>query len=334
MDMNLSDAQVTVVITPRDRYSGIIECINNLYKVTTQPFYLKVLDLEYPKALKQAIVDRLKDEPNAEILEYGRIIPMEALKRVRDSITTPYTMMLDNDSNVTEGWCEPLLETARAENAAIVNPLTLEKEGVDEGADLRNHLYTNEIRVVNVDGEDYLIEDKHYRRALPQDIPDKVAPSEMFELHGVLFDTEILKTIEMPQMVIREHIDIGIQIKKMGRKILTQPKSVVIFDNLGTRMEFDDMAFFFFRWDKKLTWESSRLFEERWGYKFYAEQAMYHWVFRRKIFLFCRWLHLPISTSNLITRVCAKVKTMIKPVWDPMKNPVEQSQNYYTAKGV
>ncbi|MEW9798974.1 glycosyltransferase family 2 protein [Alteromonas sp. CYL-A6] len=334
MDMNLANAQVTVVITPRDRYSGIIECIENLYKVTRQPFYLKVLDLDYPKALKKAIVAKLADLPNAEVLEYGKIIPMEALRNVRDSITTPYTMLLDNDSNVTEGWLEPLLETAKQEHAAIVNPLTLEKEGVDDGAELRNHLYTNEIRIINVEGEDYLIEDKHYRRALPEDIPNEVAPSEMFELHGVLFDTEVLKTIELPQMVIREHIDIGIQIKRMDRKILTQPKSVVIFDNLGTRMEFDDMAFFNFRWGKKLTWASSRLFEERWGYKFYAEQAMYHWVFRRKIFLFCRWLHLPISTSNLITRVFAKLKTMIKPVWDPVKNPIAQSQNYYSAKGI
>ena len=135
-------------------------------------------------------------------------------------------------------------------------------------------------------------------------------------------------------MVIREHIDIGIQAKNMNRKILTQPKSVVIFDNLGTRMEYSDMQFFFYRWGKKLTWQSSRLFEERWGYNFYAEEAMYHWVFRRRIFLYCRWLHLPISMANNITRVVAKVKTMIKPVWDPVKDPVGDSKNYFISQGM
>ena len=45
----------------------------------------------------------------------------------------------------------------------------------------------------------------------------------MFELHGVLFNTKILKEIELPQMVIREHIDIAIQLKKLGYKVYSQP---------------------------------------------------------------------------------------------------------------
>ncbi len=51
----MDNINVTVVITPRDRYSGVIECIENLYQVTTQPFYLKVLDLDYPQAIKKTI---------------------------------------------------------------------------------------------------------------------------------------------------------------------------------------------------------------------------------------------------------------------------------------
>jgi GT2 family glycosyltransferase len=328
----MENVKVTVVITPRDRYTLVIECIESLYALTPEPFDLKVLDLGYPKAIKKQLEQLLASKNNAEIYDYGRIIPMEAIRKVRDYITTPYTMFLDNDSNVTEGWLMPLIIAAKTEHAAIVNPLTLEKEGVDKGAALRSHLYTNEIRMVEIEGTDYLLEEKHLRRALPEDIPSDVVPSEMFELHGVLFDTEVLKTIELPQMVIREHIDIAIQVRKMGRKIITQPKSIIVFDNLGTRMHLCDMEYFFFRWGYKLTSQSSRLFEQRWGYNFYAEQAMYHWVFRRRIFLYCRWLHLPISVANNTTRVFAKIKTMIKPVWDPLKNPYEHSQNYFTSE--
>lgn len=317
----MTQASVTVVISPRDRYSGITECIENLYRCTPEPFILKVLDLGYPAQLKQQIRALLSDKTNAEVVELGLIIPMDALARVRSTITTPYTMLLDNDSNVTAGWLPPLLETAQNSGAAVVNPLTLEKEGVDEGATLRNHLYTNAIQVVEVEGEEYLIEHKSYRRALPQDIPQQVADSEMFELHGVLFLTKALQQIDLPSMVIREHIDIGIQLRKLGYKLLSQPKSVIIFDNLGTRMSWFDIQFFFFRWHPKLTYTSSRLFEQRWHYNFYAEQAMYHWVFRRKIFLVCRWLYLPISLSNKVVRALAKLKTMIKPVWNPLSDP-------------
>jgi hypothetical protein len=331
----MEDVKVTVVITPRDRYSGVIECIENLYKSTPEPFFLKVLDLEYPEKIKQQLVALLASKENAELIEMGLIIPIEAMRRVRDTITTPYVMFLDNDSNVTEGWLSPLLAVAETDaDIAIVNPLTLEKAGVDIGAPLRNHLFTNAITFLEIDGVDYLIEDKHFRRALPEDIPKNVVPSEMFELHGVLFNTKILQKIELPQMVIREHIDIAIQLKKLGYKVFSQPNSVVIFDNLGTRMELDDMKFFFFRWNKTLTWQASRLFEQRWGYNFYAEQAMYHWVFRRRVFLYCRWLHIPISLSNQITRVFAKIKTMIKPVWDPVKNPEKKAMNLFKNKNI
>jgi len=331
----MKDVKITVVITPRDRYSGVIECIENLYQLTSEPFFLKVLDLAYPKKIKRQLQTLLANKESAELIEMGLIIPMEAMSNIRDKITTPYVMFLDNDSNVTKDWLVPLLEVAESdENIAIVNPLTLEKAGVDIGAPLRSHLFTNEITFLEIEGTDYLIEEKHFRRALPEDIPKNVVPSEMFELHGVLFNTKILNEIELPKMVIREHIDIAIQLRKLGYKVYSQPNSVVLFDNLGTRMELDDMKFFFFRWDKTLTWQASRLFEQRWGYNFYAEQAMYHWVFRRRVFLYCRWLHIPISLSNQITRVFAKIKTLIKPVWDPMKDPVGNSKNYFNLKNI
>ena len=331
----MEDVKVTVVITPRDRYSGVIECIENLYKQTPEPFLLKVVNLAYPKEIERELIKLLATKDNAELIEMGLIIPMEAMRNVRDSITTPYVMFLDNDSNVTEGWLPPLLSIAESdEKIAIVNPLTLEKAGVDIGAPLRNHMFTNEITCLEVEGTDYLIEEKHYRRALPEEIPQEVVASEMFELHGVLFNTKILQEIELPQMVIREHIDIAIQLKKLGYKVFSQPSSIVIFDNLGTRMELADMKFFFFRWGKTLTWQSSRLFEQRWGYNFYSEQAMYHWVFRRKVFLYCRWLHIPISLANQVTRIFAKIKTLIKPVWDPVRNPSEKAVNLFESKKI
>ena len=131
----MEDVKVTVVITPRDRYSGVIECIENLYKQTPEPFLLKVVNLAYPKEIERELIQLLATKDNAELIEMGLIIPMEAMRNVRDSITTPYVMFLDNDSNVTEGWLPPLLSIAESdEKIAIVNPLTLEKAGVDIGA--------------------------------------------------------------------------------------------------------------------------------------------------------------------------------------------------------
>jgi len=208
------------------------------------------------------------------------------------------------------------------ENTVIVSPLILEKAGVDEGAALRNHLHSCDIRVISYDDQEYLIEDKKYRRVLPDELPIGVQSTDTFELHCVLFQTKHLQAIEIPQMVVREHIDIGLQTRAMGKSIVVQPDSIILFDNLGTRMNLIDMKYFFFRWNKRLSRESHYLFEKRWGYKFYAENAMYTWAFRRKIFLLARYVGMPISLANKISGLFKRI--FIKD-WDPIKDPVSSS---------
>src|SRR3546814_21074141 len=104
-------------------------------------------------------------------------------------------------------------------------------------------------------------------------------------------------------MVIREHLDISLQVAAMDRTMAVEPKSVVHFDNLGTRKKLPDMRFFFYRWGRKLTTPSSRLFERRWGYNFYSEPSMYNWGVRRKAFLVSRWLGALCSIAHRPTKV-------------------------------
>ncbi|TLU65778.1 glycosyltransferase family 2 protein [Thalassotalea litorea] len=319
---------VTIVISPRDRYSGVLECIRLVYKHTPMPFKLMVLDLGYPNGLRDQIEELLTPYDNARIMNLGLMTPMRAITKIRDRIDSEFTMLLDNDSQVTEGWLPPLLEVVKDDAVAVVNPLTLEKEGVDQGAMLRTHLYTNEIRSIDVSGVEYLIESKSFRRSLPEALPKEIRPSDMFELHGVLFRTSILQSLDIPDMVIREHIDIGLQLHRLGKLILSQPHSVVIFDNLGTRMELSDMRYFFHRWSKKRCWSSAREFERRWGLNFYSEDAMYLWVFRRRIFLICRWLYLPIPVANKITGAAARIYNWFNPINEPLKDPLEHSKRF------
>jgi hypothetical protein len=319
-------ASVTVLIVPRDRYTGVLECIDALYEHTDQAFKLIVADLEYPAALIEKVRARLAGVADAEVVSMGLITPMQALARLRDRLDSDVTVWVDNDSQVTAGWLPPLVETIEG-GAAIASPLILEKEGVDAGAPLRNHLYTSEIRVVQVDGRDYLIEDKKYRREVPERLPREQAEIETFELHGVAFRTSMLKEIEIPDMVVREHIDICMQLKARGERVVVEPRSVVLFDNLGTRMSRSDMRFFFFRWSRELAEKSHRNFEARWGYPFYSEQSMYNWAFRRKAFLLARWAGMPIPVANKMTGVA---KRLFCQDWDPLKDPTGASKHLYS----
>lgn len=319
--------RATIIITPRDRYTGIKQCVETVYDCTQEPIDLLVLDLGYPSRLLAETRQALAGHPNAEIVPLGRIIPMEAFARVRERIGTPYTVFLDNDSRVTPGWLPPLLQAAEA-GAAVVTPLTLEREGLDKGASLRNHIYTSELRVADVAGTPYLIEHKSFRREVPERIPKAPAPTDLFELHCVLFETAVLQSIDLPPMVIREHIDMAMQVHALGRRLMAEPRSVVIFDNLNQRMSLPDIRFFFYRWSGKLATRSSRLFEQRWGYNFYAERFMMNWIVRRKAYLLARYLGLPSAAAN---RVAGAVNRLFLRDWDPLKDPIGQSQRLYDA---
>ncbi len=299
-------ALTTVVISPRDRYSGLLECIEELYRCTPQPFELWVLDLDYPAEQMEPVRRLLDGRDGTRIFPMGLITPMDALREVRDQLHTPSVVLLDNDSRVTPGWLPPLV-AAMETGATVVSPLVLEREGVDDGAELRNHLHRGEIRVVEHAGTRYLIEHKSHRRTPLEQIPRDQSSTQTFELHCVLFASDTFKQIELPSMVVREHLDIALQVLLRGERMLVEPASQVIFDNLGTRMNMADMRFFFYRWQRRLTMQSANLFERRWGYRFYSEQAMYNWVFRRKTFLLARWLGLPIRLSNRVTSVAKRV---------------------------
>src|SRR5690606_18626341 len=237
------DPVVTIIITPRDRYSGLDECVEAVYRHTPQPFRLWIMDLDYPASVIAPVRERLRGRPEVRFFDIGLRTPMDALREVQPLVHTPAVVLLDNDSRVTEGWLAPLLG-ALGDGHAVVSPLILEREGVDRGAPLRNHLYTGELRVVDVGDTSYIFERKHFRRAEIADIPQRRSETGTFELHCVLFDGDVFRRIELPSMVIREHLDISLQVAAMGRTMVVEPRSVIHFDNLGTRMALSDMRFF------------------------------------------------------------------------------------------
>lgn len=325
------NARVTVVVTPRDRYSQLEQCIVDLYTFTNESlFELVILDLGYPERDLDCALEFLKDKENYRVASYGMMIPMAAMDIVRDDLDTEFVVFIDNDTRVRAGWLPPLLDAASATGAAVVSPVVLEAAGVDDGAELRTHLFTTQLKLVEVDRHPYLLEYKDYRRAPPETLPEVVTDTEAFELHCVMFRTDVLADLELPMITIREHLDIGLQLRAKGLRLVVQPSSRVLFDNLGTRAKLSDLRYFNLRWNAAITKASSRLFEKRWGYKFYSEEAIYVWASRRRRFLLLRWLHIPVHAANFFDRAWGGLRSRINPVWDPVASPEENSVSIYS----
>jgi hypothetical protein len=300
--------EVTIVVVPRDRFSSVIACAKSIIQHTPAPYRLVFLDFGYSKRIMTSL-QKLDGAVNLEIVPCGQTIPIEAFRKFLPRVETRYLTWIDNDTYVTEGWLEALLQR-RSQGARVILPMTLECEGLDH--DPRNipyrvHISHGELRQATVDGVDYVFDYKPYRRAAPNEVPQDPHVVDFFELHTFFAETAVLRKLDLPPMVVREHIDIGIQLHKLGIPIWCEPKSVVKFDNIHARPSLSDLRFFFFRWNERLINNSHDLFEARWGYRFYNEQFMKNWAFRRKVFSVARYLGLPQKPADFLSRVFNKL---------------------------
>lgn len=299
---------VTIVVVPRDRFSSVLDCAASILQHTPSPYRLVFLDFGYSKRTL-ARLRHLDTHGSVEIVRCGRTIPMEAFRDYLPRVETRYVAWVDNDTYVSAGWLEALLNRA-SQGARVILPLTLERDGLDvdpRNIPLRVHISHAELRRTTVDNVEYVFDHKPYRRAAPEDIPQEPHVVDFFELHTFFAETEVLRQLDLPPMVVREHIDIGIQLHKLGIPIWCEPTSVVHFDNIHERPSLADLKFFFFRWDERLINQSHELFAARWGYRFYNEQFMKNWAFRRKVFSVARYLGLPQKSADLLSRILNKL---------------------------
>jgi hypothetical protein len=196
---------------------------------------------------------------------------------------------------------------------------------------VRNHITHSELRRVDVAGRNYVFDHKPFRRADPKDIPPGPHAIDFFELHTFFAETNVLKQLDYPAMVVREHIDMGIQLHRLGIDVVCDTDARVHFDNIHQRPSLADLKFFFFRWDQKLIDQSHDLFEKRWGYRFYNERFLKNWAFRRKVFSAFRFLRLPAKYADLISR--AMVKLLCKGIPHELRpDPMSRSERVLIQK--
>lgn len=323
---------VTIVVVPRDRFGSVVECVQAIVDQTPAPYRIAVLDFGYSKKTLQSVRAVTGAIP-LDIVCCERTIPIIAFRDFLPGIKTKYVAWVDNDTSVTAGWMDALLRRA-AQGAKVIMPMTLEREGLDIDArhlSVRNHITHSELRRVNIGNRSYVFDYKPYRRADPKDIPPGPHIIDFFELHTFFAETGVLKQLEYPAMVVREHIDIGIQLNRLGIDVICDTDARVHFDNIHERPSLADLRFFFFRWDQRLIDQSHDLFEKRWGYRFYNERFMKNWAFRRKVFSVFRFLRFPGKYADLISRVM--VKLLCKPIpTDLRADPTARSERVLTHK--
>lgn len=260
---------VTIVVSPRERFSYTRESLESLYAHTTLPFHLVYVDGGSPAPVRQYLETQAAQRGFHLIRTDYYLAPNQARNLGLSQVQTPYVLFIDNDVVVTPGWCDRLLRCAEETQAAVVCPLTC----IGRPLHQKIHLAGGEARLVlelKGDQARYKVHEKHYfvNRSVA-DVQDQLRrrQCEFAEFHCMLVRTAVFEQtglLDERLRSTREHIDFCLTVTQAGGTIFCEPDSVVTYvpDILH---RWSDLSYFMLRWSDEWEEKSLKHFRKKWN---------------------------------------------------------------------
>lgn len=276
------DPLVTLIVTPRERFSQAIASLESICAHTSVPFRLLYVDVGSPPATLQKI-EALCAERKFELIRSDRhLIPNQARNLAIPRVTTRYTLFIDNEVMVSPDWLEPLLACAEETGASIVGPLLL--EGPPEKGVI--HVAGGEIQVLDQDGKRVIRDTYHFPQARLADVAGRLRRSttDLAEFHCMLVKTEIFRRLGLLDEALAFHaeLDLCMSVREAGGGIYLEPASRVSFP-IDAPFEEGDYAYYFRRWSDAWSAASHRRFYGKRNLSMDDEEFVGHLMWFKKI---------------------------------------------------
>jgi GT2 family glycosyltransferase len=258
------DGLVTIVVTPRDRYSAAVRSLTTLVENTKLPHRLIYVSGGDPPHVLGPLREMCRRQ-EYELIERPDYLGSNAARNLGLArVSTPYVVFVENDVVVEPGWLEALLACADDTGAAIVGPLILfgePEEGFSHSAggdfthrDEGGHLVLVENhRLTNVDLQAKLVTLRRSR-------------CDFVEFHCVLVRRSLFDRIGWLDEAFGaavENIDLCLLARGLGEPVYVEPESVVSIV-AGEGVLLGDTDFWAVRWSEEWFAASMRRFAEKW----------------------------------------------------------------------
>jgi GT2 family glycosyltransferase len=267
----LSDAVeplVTVVMSPRERFSETRRSIASIYQNTHLPFAFICVDGGSPRSTRRYLANESRRRGFRLIRTEHYLTPNEARNLALREVETTYLVFIDNDVIVSPGWLEALTRCAQETGADIVTPLIC----IGEPIATTIHFAGGLAAIVEESGRRVFHEEHLLAgRQLPEVRADLVRREvELAEFHCVLVRTEVferLGPLDENLKTVHEHIDLCLTVRERGGRVIFEPKSVVTHV-LKRGLRPSDLPFYFYRWSEPATLETEQHFHRKWKIAF------------------------------------------------------------------
>jgi GT2 family glycosyltransferase len=259
---------VTIVVSPRERFSYTRESLDSIFENTHMPFSLLYVDGNSPRYIQRYLDEKAANQGFEIIRTANYLSPNQARNLAIPQIKTDYVLFIDNDVVVAPGWLERLVKCAEQTQATIVSPLTC----IGRKLHQKVHLAGGEAHInVEVEGAEVRrkVHEKHYFVNRPvAEILDQLERKqcEFAEFHCMLVRREIFDTVgQLDELLLstREHIDFCLNVSQAGGTIYCEPESVVTYvPDIIFRPS--DLAYFMLRWSDHWEITSLKHFQQKW----------------------------------------------------------------------
>lgn len=247
--MNSGHPNITIGFITRERCSLAVKSLQSLYKNTTIPFRLLIVDGLIPERYRRKISDVVRDKPNVTYIRRDRFLyPNEAKNLVFENTQDEYICFLENDCLVSEGWLANLINACEAFPAMVASPILF------EGPMKRNKIH-HAWKLGSILKEPGAEKDKIKltpHRGTPSSWLTKTDPFKVdfIEGHCVLYHREALKNIYplKPDLNIDEFVDNALTFHKLGITSIMVPSASVEF-YAPKFVAKEELPYFRFRWD-------------------------------------------------------------------------------------
>jgi len=275
----MTTPSVTIVMSPRERFSLTLRSIASLYANTTPPFDFVCVDAGSPRSTgrKLALLARRR---GFKIIRRDEFLsPNEARNIAVAQIDTKYVAFVDNDTSFTPGWLHALQACAEETGAAIVTPIIC----IGEPAHTNVHFAGGDAVIKEAANGRHLRVVHRRQDELLADIRGELRrePCDFAEFHCLFARVSALKELgplDESLKATSEHLDLCLGVRAQGGKIVFEPSAVISFAGSdpgyniwGPPLRLSDLPYHALRWSNDWSLESEQHFHRKWNLAFGAE---------------------------------------------------------------
>jgi GT2 family glycosyltransferase len=261
----ISPHSVTVIVTPRERYSVARRTFESVAANTPGDQRVVYVAGGAPPEFQRFLRDGC-ERPNYElILTPGFLAPNVARNLGLARVETKYVAFLDNDVVVEPGWLDALVRCAEEEDADIVSPLCL----TGEPSELKLHSYGGKLMIESRDGQLRLRERHHFGQISLRGSSKRLTrvPTDYSEFHCSLVRRSVFERMgPLDEKIIggAEHVDLALHMRELGCHGFTEPAAVVSHLAIGYTVR--DLDCYTQRWNTEWYVPSMAHLAEKWRF--------------------------------------------------------------------